>query len=423
MGGFTPYQRRLFIFLSVATFFEGYDFLALSQVLPEMVHDMGITHAHEGLLVAFINLGTVVAYLLVRQADKWGRKRVLTVTILGYTLFTFLTGLAPDVISFALFQFFGRVFLIAEWAISMVYAAEEFPAERRGLVIGVISAFSSFGAIVCAGVAPILIDTEYGMTMAATLAQARPEYLVDTMFGWRMVYFVGVVPLLLLAFARRGLKESKRYVQQGVSERRPLLALLRGPYRKRIVQLALIWGVTYICSQTAVTFWKQFVMEERGFSKEQVGQSITLAALIAMPLIFVTGALIDKAGRRLGGLVIFGLAALGTFGAYTMHSQWALTVSLVFGIFGASAPFIVLNAYTTELFPTEIRGDAYAWANNLLGRIGYVVSPLIVGVAAETWGWGASVRLTAICPLLAVMLVWVLLPETRAKELEETSAL
>jgi len=420
--GFTSYQKRLFVFLSVATFFEGYDFLALSQILPEMVKDMGISHSDEGLLVAFINLGTVVAFLLIRLADKWGRKQVLTITIAGYTMCTFLTGFAPEIYSFAILQFAARTFLIAEWAISMVYAAEEFPAEKRGLVIGVISAFSSFGAIVCAGVAPLLIDTEYGFVLATSLS-AAPEYLVDTMFGWRMIYFVGIIPLLLLAFARRGLKESARFLEQGPPKRRSLFAVLRGPYRKRIIQLAFIWGITYICSQTAVTFWKQFVMEERGFSKEQVGQSITLAALVAMPLIFLTGSLIDKVGRRTGSVIVFGLAAVGSFCAYTLHGQGPLTISLILGIFGASAPFIVLNAYSTELFPTEIRSDAFAWANNLLGRIGYVASPMLVGFAAERWGWGASVRVTAICPLIAVVLIWIMLPETKGKELEQTSSL
>ena len=71
----------------------------------------------------------------------------------------------------------------------------------------------------------------------------------------------------------------------------------------------------------------------------------------------------------------------------------------------------------------RIRSDAFAWANNLLGRIGYVASPMLVGVAAERWGWGASVRVTALAPLIAVVLIWIMLPETTGKELEETSAL
>jgi putative MFS transporter len=95
----------------------------------------------------------------------------------------------------------------------------------------------------------------------------------------------------------------------------------------------------------------------------------------------------------------------------------------VFGIFGASGVLPVLNAYNAELFPTEYRGDAFAWSNNLIGRIGYVLSPMAVGLAAQSVGWGAAVRVTAVFPLIAVLLIFVLLPETKQRELEETAAL
>jgi MFS transporter, putative metabolite:H+ symporter len=119
---------------------------------------------------------------------------------------------------------------------------------------------------------------------------------------------------------------------------------------------------------------------------------------------------------------VFGLGAAGVFGSYTLQSPWALTGALIFGIFGASAVLPVLNAYTTELFPTELRGDAFAWANNLIGRIGYVLSPVLVGLAAREVGWGAAVRMTAVFPLVALVLIFWWLPETRARELEETAA-
>jgi putative MFS transporter len=87
----------------------------------------------------------MIAALVIRRADAWGRRRVLTVTIIGYTLCSLATAFAPNVWSFAALQLAGRVFLIGEWAIAMVIAAEEFPAEKRGLVIGVIQACSSLG--------------------------------------------------------------------------------------------------------------------------------------------------------------------------------------------------------------------------------------------------------------------------------------
>jgi MFS transporter, putative metabolite:H+ symporter len=400
----TPYQLRLFAFLSVASFFEGYDLLALTQILPNFGAEMGLSAGDEGLLVGVVNSGTMIAYLLVRKADQWGRRRLLTITILGYTLFSVLTGLAPGTLVFAACQLLARVFLIGEWAVSMVYAAEEYPKDRRGMVIGVIQAFSSLGAIACAGLVPLLLATP---------------------LGWRSVYFIGGVPLLVMAVARRGLRETARFEKQVADKKQesaqPFTRILRSAHRGRMLKLALIWGLTYLCTQNAVTFWKTFALRERGLTDSEVGQSITFAALFSMPLVFAAGKLIDVLGRRRGAVLIFTLTAAGVLGAYSLGSRAGLTASLVFVIFGSTGVLPVLNAYTAELFPTHLRSDAFAWSNNLLGRTGYVLSPIALGFAAERVGWGPAVASTAVFPLLALGLILWLLPETRGKELEETA--
>jgi MFS transporter, putative metabolite:H+ symporter len=398
----TPYQRRLLIFLSVATFFEGYDFLALSQILPELRADFGISKFGAGLLFAFVNFGTVVAYLLVRKADSWGRKKVLTITIVGYTVFTFLTGMSWDVWSFAVFQFIARMFLIGEWVTAMVYAAEEYPADRRGMVIGVLQGFSTLGALVCAGVVPLLMTTNY---------------------GWRSVYLVGILPLVMLAFARRNLRETTRFAERELVPAGSLLDTIKGPYGTRILKLAAIWFLTYGCTQVAVSFWKEFVVTDRGWTDADVARALLLAAVGSLPFVFGAGKLLDVIGRRKGAVFIFIATSIGVFGAYTLESTWGLTLSLGAAMFGVTAVLPVLNAYTTELFPTEIRSDAFAWANNLLGRFGYVLSPIAIGYFAETYGWGAAIRPTAILPLMALALILLWLPETNSMELEESSKL
>jgi MFS transporter, putative metabolite:H+ symporter len=399
---FSPYQRRLFLFLGVATFFEGFDQMALAQLLPTIREEMQIGEWETGLLVAFVNLGTVFAYLLVRKADVWGRRTVLSLTIAGYTLFSFATGLVSSVWLFGILQFFARIFLIGEWAISMIYAAEEFPAARRGAVIGVISAWSALGAVVCAGVVPLLVRMP---------------------LGWRTVYFVGTVPLVLLAVARRSLRETDRFNALTPAERgAPALGRIwKTPYRGRVLQLALIWGLTYVCTQTAITFFKQHAVEELGMPDTEVGGLISAAAVVAMPMVFGVGKLLDVLGRRRGSVVIFVLTALGTVGCYTLEGWALLFVPATLAIFGASAVLPVLNAFTTELFPTELRSDAFAWANNLLGRFGYVLAPIAIGAAAEEVGWGPAVAATAIGPLLALVLILKWLPETQGRELEDTA--
>lgn len=398
------YRRKLLMFLGVATFFEGFDQMALAQLLPEVQRDFALTEWQTGALVSVVNVGTVVAYVLVRHADRVGRKPLLNATIAGYTVSSFLSGLAPDPTVFACLQLVSRVFLIGEWVVSTVYAAEEFPADERGFAIGLINAFSSLGAVICAGVVPLLLRLPW---------------------GWRTVYFVGTVPLVLLAYARRGIRETARFASMAKAERapRPLWAVMRTRYRGRVLQLALIWGLSYLCTQTAITFFKSHAVEDLGRTEDEVGQLIGGAAILSMPLVFGVGRLFDRFGRKPVATLVFVATSLGCVGAYTLTSTAGLFASIVLAIFGAAAILPALNAFSTELFPTELRSDAFAWSNNLLGRIGYVASPLLVGAAASYVGWGLAVASTAVGPALALVLVWLWMPETSGRELEETAKL
>jgi MFS transporter, putative metabolite:H+ symporter len=400
----SPYQRRLFAFLSVATFFEGYDFFAITQLLPELRDHFGLGHGQSGLMLGFINSGTILAFLLVRRADAWGRKRVLSVTILGYTLCTLLTAVAPNVYAFAAFQMVARIFLLGEYALSMMMAAEEMPADRRGTVIGVITAMAILGSVLCAGLVPFL-------------AKATP-------FGWRAVYAAGIVPLLIVAYARRNLRETVRFEQQVEKPKeQPLLRIWSTPHRRRMLELGLIWFLTYLGTQNAVAFWKDFAVNERSLTAKQVSLSISLAAVLSLPIVFSVGKLLDRWGRRKTAALVFTVTAVAIFFVYSLHGWLPLTFALMAGIVGVGSVLPVLNSYTAELFPTAYRGDAFAWSNNILGRIGYTLAPAVVGAFAEVFGLGPTLRVTAIFPLLSLAFILFWLPETRGKELEETSTL
>jgi MFS transporter, putative metabolite:H+ symporter len=405
-GALAPYQKRLLLFLSVATFFEGYDFFALTQVLPHLRREFALDHGEASALLGFVNFGTVLAYLAIGRADQIGRRKLLSITIVGYAVASALSGLAPNLIIFAILQLIARIFLIGEWATSMVMAAEEFPATRRGLVLGTIGAMASLGSILCVLLVPPLTKA----------------------FGWRSVYLVGLVPLLLIAYARRGLRETDRYqaLQTGAGgqrvEKKPLRALLQGPYRKRALQLGAIWFFTYLATQNAVSVWKDYAMTELGTTERAASGIMTIAALVAMPLSFLTGPFIDRVGRRWGASAILASTSLGVLGSYSLRPGPGLTVALIATVFGVSAVLTVLNALTTELFPTPLRGAAFGLSNNILGRIGYWMSPFAVGAIAEGTGWGTPLRATAAFPWVAIALIWIWLPETRGRELEETSA-
>lgn len=405
----TAYQKRLFVLLSVATFFEGYDFMALAQLLPNLRGDLGLSREGGGWLVSVINIGTMLAYFLVRLADRWGRKRLLSLTIIGYTVSSFCSGLAVGVISFALWQLFARMFLIAEWAVAIVYAAEEFPAERRGMVIGVIQASASLGAIICSALVPMLLTTS---------------------LGWRSVYFLGSLPLLLMAVLRRGLRETERFAswssdawaQQPPPPQR-FWHILQTPYRNRVLVMGLIWTLSYCGIGNVITFWKELALSARGLSDAQAGALIASAAVLGMPFTYLVGKLLDRMGRRRGALLILVAAALGVLGSASFEHKGLLLSSLVICVITVTGQQVVLNAFTAELFPTELRSSAFAWSNNLLGRVGMVVSPALVGMVAERSGYVVALQGIAVFPLLALLLILGLLPETNGRELEDTARL
>ena len=368
---------------------------------------MGLSNSAIGRLVGWINIGTVLAYLVVRAADQWGRRPILTLTIVGYTTMTFATALSPGVASFGIAQLIARIFLIAEIIISIVYVAETFPAEKRGTTIGILQGASTLGAIICAITTP---------------------WFIDSILGWRGVYFVGILPLIMVGIIRRNIQETPRFLEQKqrLDKRRPsFFHIWKTPYRYRVIKLSVLWGLMYTSYTTAVFFWKTFALDEAGagLSEKQAGISIAIAAFISMPLIFFCGKWLDWAGRKHGGASIFAIGMIGIWGSYsTAHHGW-ITFFLVLAIFGSSAVLPVLNTFSVELFPTHMRADAFAWSSNLLGRITYITTPILIGTAAESIGWQIPVRLTLIAPLIAIFLIYLWLPETKNRELEDTSRL
>jgi len=127
-------------------------------------------------------------------------------------------------------------------------------------------------------------------------------------------------------------------------------------------------------------------------------------------------------GRKPGGIVVYLAVVLGVLGVYVLDGTLALTLAMILAMFGLSAVLTLLNTVTTELFPTELRGDAFVWSNNLLGRIGYVLSPVVLGTLARDRGWGPVLRASVVFPVVGLLLLLWWLPETRGRELEQTAS-
>ena len=116
----SPYLIFLFVLLSTATFFDGFDAAMLTIAAPEARASLGISLEQWSYVFAFTRLGMIGSFVFLLFADRFGRRALMMVTIVGFAFFNLVSGLANDMYEFALCQFFARVFLTAEYALAVI---------------------------------------------------------------------------------------------------------------------------------------------------------------------------------------------------------------------------------------------------------------------------------------------------------------
>ncbi len=404
----------LILLVSTASFFEGYDFIIINLVLPYLQKEFSLSILQAGLAASTIAIGTIVAFFVLRLGDYFGRKAMLMWTVVGYTAATALTAASHSIYGFIAMQFLARVFLVAEWGISTVIIAEELPASKRGVGISIVQAAAGVGGIVGSAIFPIVAKVS---------------------LGWRAMYLVGIIPLVIVFFIRRSVRETKRYAEVRASQPdKPKWAeILQPKHRRNLVVIAFLWLFMYLGYTPILTFWTTFAMGDRGLNAGQVSLIVAISYTIGLSGFIAAGKLMDRWGRRPTCVLFFGVGAVATFAAFNAPpSPILMGASLVVLIFFATSYLTLCSTYTAELFPTRLRASAAAWTNNTLGRVGMVLAPTMVGLLAGLFarpagaapassGVGPAVGLMGLFPLLCAVIVLVFLPETKNRELEEIS--
>ena len=98
------YLWQLLGLLVPATIFEGYDITIFHLCTPDIAATFHLGNQAIGVIASIVRLGTVMSFLVISCADRVGRKPVISVTVLGYGIFTMLTGLSRGLVTFTLFQ-------------------------------------------------------------------------------------------------------------------------------------------------------------------------------------------------------------------------------------------------------------------------------------------------------------------------------
>ena len=378
---------------------------AMSELLPRsgIKATAGNVGYYGSVLFALFLVGWGLSMLWGPLADRFGRIRTLTLTILCYSAFTFVSALATSIWQLALFRLLAGIGIGGEWSMGGTFVAEEWPDDRRAKGAGYMHTGYYFGFFL------------------AAIANA----LIGTRYGWRMMFAVGGTPALLVGLIRYGVHEPARWQSRAVAQdRRPtletmsaaFLALFSSRYARRtllnssylLVSIVGLWaGVVYVpasVTQIAVREGYRAADATRLASYATMILSIgTILGCVALP------PLAESLGRRatlaLYFVIMFFSIALGFGYAFYLQTHalaWFMVSLFVLGVGGAN--FAMYTLWLPEQYSTDCRASAFAFATSVGRFIGAGIT-FLVGAGVAYFGTiGTPVALTSIAFLIGVLL-------------------
>lgn len=394
-------ERRSLVAGGLGWMLDAFDVMLYSMVLAHLIKDLGMSTGVAGLLNSLTLLASALGGLLFGfLADRIGRTRGLMISILVYSLASGGCGLSSTIFELAVFRFILGLGMGGEWTTGAALIAETWRPEHRGKALGLMQSTWAIGEMLAAGVAALIL----------------PRY------GWRAVFFAGVLPALVVLWIRRGVPESEIWLRHRETGSRGSLRLLWSPELRRNGILATAMNAFGMFGYWGLFTW---IPAYLSLPVEQGGRGLDLMKTTAWLLIMGVGKWLgyvsfgffaDAVGRR-QSYVAYLLVATALVPLYGLASSpaWLLVLGPFVAFFGTGF-FSGFSALASELFPTEVRATAMGVSYNV-GRGFSAVAPTVVGLLAARFGLGSAFFLQAAAFFVAAMLA-LKLPETRGRRLD-----
>jgi MFS family permease len=413
----TPYQWRVFLVVWLGWVLDSTDFGLFSYVLrPSLTELLGgqATIAEIGRVGGILSMVGLLGwasggFLFGVFADYIGRVRTLALSILIFSLFTGLQGIAQTPLQFGVCRFLAGVGAGAEIIVGIPLLIEAFAKAHRAKVAGIMMTGGAFGSLLGASV--------YGLLAP---------------LGWRHVFFAGVAPALLLFFFRRGMVEPERFAavrarraaaraagEAATAEDRKFLQFVPLQLFRPELRFNTLVGLLF-CLGTLLAIWtsliwlptiQTLILEREGVTGSdaisRVSASMQLWAIGGIIGYATFGFIADAIGRRATvafyniGTLIVGLYLYFAVETYEAYPYLLLIFGyFVWGVFSGHA------IYLPELFPTHVRATAISFCNGT-GRIFTSFGPLVAGLLVAPFGgnFSAAAGVMTCFALLSILAV------------------
>jgi len=387
---------------------------ALTELLPRsgIAATPGNIGFYGGVLFALFLVGWGLSMVWGPIADRFGRVRTLMLTILCYSVFTFLGAVAASVWQLAAFRLLAGVGIGGEWSMGGTFLAEEWPEDRRKMGAGYMHTGYYFGIFLA----------------------AIANYFIGAKYGWRAMFAFGGTPALLVTFIRYGVHESARWQSRVEDHRsRPtmtaaFLKLFSPMYRRRtvlnsvylFVSIIGLWaGSVYVpASVTQIALREGYAAHEAArlasYGTMLLSAGTILGCLVLPPIAETLG---RRATLALYFAVMFLSIAIGFGYIFYLGSnalEWFLAFLFVLGIGGAN--FAMYTLWLPEQYSTDCRASAFAFTTSA-GRFAGAGVTFLVGAGVRRFQTiGTPVALTSIAFLVGILLL-PLGVETKGKPL------
>jgi MFS family permease len=427
----TPDQRRTLLAASLGWMLDSFDAMLYALVLAYVMRDLGMSKSTAGLLSTLMLLASGIGGVMFGfLADRVGRKRALTLSIVTYSVCSFASGLSTTVLMLAIVRFVLGLGMGGEWNTGATLVAETWPDELRAKALAVVQ---SSWAI--------------GYALAALVASVVLRYA-----NWRFVFFVGILPAVATIWIRRRVPESEMWVERGAgrdqdqkqnqdqklepqrsqrTQRRErtlgtlgnesFFAIFRPPYLKSTFALLFVnffglfgwWGLfqwvpAYLSLPVA--------RGGRGFGVMGTASLLIFLNLFGMfPGYLSFGWVADQFGRRKSFVIyLFAAALLIPFYAMARSQAVLLVLGAVVAFFGTGW-FSGCGTIGSEIYPTSLRARALGFTYTG-ARAMSSVSPYVIGKIGDLKGLNWAFFLCAAAFLLAGLMA-TQLPETKGQSL------
>jgi MFS family permease len=399
--GADPDARRALAAGMFGWMLDAFDVMLFALVLPAVRADLGLTSAQAGylgsvMLVAAAGGGVAFGWF----ADRFGRTRALMLSVVLYSVFTFACGFAHSLGQFAVFRIFLGLGMGGVWSSGAALVSESWPAEHRGKALGFMQSGWAIGYA------------------AAVLVSG----FVQPRYGWRAVFFVGILPALFTLWVQRRVKEPA--IWTAASRSAVPSAGLASIFKSGIGGLTIVLTLMNMCTLFG---WWGFNLWLPSYLKSgpaQGGAGLSGAATTGYLFVmqagmwcgYVTfGFVSDRIGRK-KSYVTYLLSAAVLLAIYvSVRNPAALLVLGPLVAFAATGYFSGFGAVTAEIYPTSVRATAQGFTYNI-GRLASAAAPYLVGSLADTHGFGAAL-LVCSGAFVAAAVFWIWIPETRGRAL------